>query len=98
VFLSNPLSGLKVSVLTILISLTVLISLAVSTIAIANPDELLLNGGFEDGTTSWANYGGTLSTTKSPICNGAHAAHTLSIFIKSSPYREEEPILSVVTP
>ncbi len=47
-FLSDPLSVLKASLLTILISLTVLISLAVSTITLANPDELLLNGGFEE--------------------------------------------------
>jgi hypothetical protein len=74
VFLSNLLYGLKASLLTILFTLTVLTSLAVSTVALANPDELLLNGGFEEGTTNWANYGGTLSTTTAPIYHGAYAA------------------------
>lgn len=49
--------------------------LAASTYALAAPDELLINGGFEDATTGWSAYGGgTLSQIVSPHQSGDFAA------------------------
>jgi hypothetical protein len=41
-------------------------------------NNLLLNPGFEEGTYSWSKHGGTFSTVRSPVRNGACAASLTS--------------------
>jgi hypothetical protein len=54
-------------------------------------EELLQNGGFEDGTSSWNIYSGELSTVESPVHSGSSAAR----FVVNV-YRQEAWIYQVV--
>jgi hypothetical protein len=66
---------MKASQIAVIVAiLAVLASLVVSTFALAAPDELLLNPGFEDGVAGWAHCSGVFSDVDSHVHSGDYAA------------------------
>ena len=83
---------MKASRIAVLIAiLAVLASLMVSTLSSAAPDELLVNGGFEDGVAGWASYSGVFSYSDDPVHSGNQAA----FFIVSVPEGWAYQVVSV---
>lgn len=67
--------AMKASRIAVLIAiLAVLASLALSTLSSAAPDELLVNGGFEDGVAGWEYSGGLMTYVNNPVHSGDRAA------------------------
>jgi hypothetical protein len=71
--------------------LTSLYLFAVSDAMSQPSEELLENGGFEEGASGWSIYGGELAAVESPVHSGSSAAR-----LEASTYRQESWIHQVV--
>ena len=93
----------KVAIILVLLALLAPLALLRAPHSFATADELLVNGGFEGGSTSpWGAYVGSLSLATSPVHSGGHAAEftasTLQAgFTRWSGCSREAPTPSVAT-